>query len=127
MTKSYYRNNLIGLLQLLLSIILLSGIIREKSFTLIYDGIKVGLALILIINGIWSLTTPIAKLKNKTLTLRKSLLSINSIDLGKMKEIGYDKTKQIVKFESIELKLKNIKKDKRSEFIKDLKAVRETN
>ncbi|TAJ06901.1 hypothetical protein DMA11_22125 [Marinilabiliaceae bacterium JC017] len=125
MTRNYYRNNLIGLLQLLLALVLLTGIIKEKSFIIIYDGIKIGLVLILLINGTWSLTTPIAKLRNKTLTLRKSLLSVYSIDLDNLKVIGYDKKKQMVKFDSIEFNLKKMKPDKQSEFIKDLKTVRE--
>ncbi len=126
MNKNYSRNNLIGISQLLLGIVFMLGVFRMHNFILIYDGIKIGVAFLLIFSGVWGLATPLVSIQGNIIRIKESIFLKKSYDISLVKEIGYDKATQVLKFDSNEFKLKKMGKNKRIEFISDLKSARQS-
>jgi hypothetical protein len=126
MNKNYSRNNLIGISQLLLGIVLMLGMFRVQNFILIYDGVKIGAGVLLIFSGIWCLTTPLVRIRGNIIKIRETIFVGKSYDISLVKEIGYDKATQVLRFDGNAFKLKKMGKSMRIEFINDLKSARQS-
>lgn len=75
--------------------------------------------------GFWGLMTPLVRINRTTVEFKLSLFTTKTLDLKRIHEIGYDKNKQILKFDSFEFKLKYMNGDCHKGFINDLKVLRE--
>jgi hypothetical protein len=125
MIKSYRRNKLAPIALIFLGLLISLSIFREKTFVVVYDGFFLIWAILMLVMGFWGLVTPIAMIKKNKIALKFSLFTSKIIDLEQIREIGYDKNKQVLKFDSIEFKLKWMNSDCRIDFINDLKMIRE--
>lgn len=125
MIKSYGRNSIASIALIFLGLLISLSIFREKTFIVVYDGFFLTFAILMLIMGIWGLVTPIARIDKNIVTLKLSIFTSKTIDLVKIREIGYDKDKQILKFDSLEFKLKLMNSKYRKDFINDLKIIRD--
>ena len=125
MFKSYNRNKVPYTLWLFIGLLITFNIFRERTFVVLYDGFFLVCAIITIITGVWGLSTPMAVIRDKTVQIKLSLFSSRTIDLEKVREIGFDKSKQILKFDSFEFRLKWMNSNYRDTFVSDLKKIRE--
>ncbi len=125
MTKTYSRKKAEYLPLIFLGLLISVSIFLEKTFVVIYDGFFLMCAILQLIMGFWGLITPLVKINNTKVEFKLSLFTTKTIDLTRIREIGYDKNKQILKFDSYEFKLKRMNSDYHKDFINELKIIRE--
>jgi hypothetical protein len=126
MNKTYPRKSIVGILYILLSLTLPLDLIWKDNFTTMYDGIKIIVAIVLIVYGIGYIITPIITIDNSILKIRKDPFTRKSVDLKRVKEIGFNKSKGILLFDGYKLKLTQLQTNKRDELVSDLKHIRQT-
>lgn len=117
---------MIGISQLLLGIVLVLGMFRIQNFSLLYDGIKIAIAFMLIFSGIWCLATPLVSIQGNIIRIKEFILLKKTYDISSVKGIGYDKATQVLRFDNHAFKLKKMEKSMRIEFINDLKSARQS-
>jgi hypothetical protein len=125
MNKTYSRKKTGSIALICLGLLISVSIFREKTFVVIYDGFFLICAILMLIMGLWGLMTPLVRINRTIVELKLSLFTTKTIDLKRIREIGYDKNKQILKFDSFEFKLKWMNGDYHKDFINDLRVLRE--
>lgn len=125
MIKTYNRKTTGSVIMIFLGLLIGISIFREKTFIIIYDGFFLICSILMLIMGLWGLMTPLVRIINTNVVIKLSLFTTKIIDLRRIREIGYDKNKQILKFDSFEFKLKWMNSEYHKDFINELKTIRE--
>jgi len=124
MKNSFKRNRIHDIVWIIIGLLIIFGIINEKSIVIIYDGFFLLCAIFTIVNGVWGLVTPIVRINKFMVEIRLSIFTSKTFDLEKIQEIGYDKNKQILKLDSFRFRLIWMNSDCRTDFINELKKLR---
>ncbi len=126
MNKIYPRKSIVGILYIFLSLILPLDLLWKDNFIIMYGGIKIIVAIVLLVYGIGYLITPIVTIDNSILKIRKDPFSCKTLDLKRVNEICFNKSKGILLFDDFKLKFSQIQTNKRNELVSDLKHIRQT-